>query len=604
MTALSRRAVFAAAAACWLAAPAAAAPVPGDTPKAGPLPFPAEAPVVVQVNGVERVKGRVAAMLRTALPDLADKLARQIDAGVDAALDGRQLTAVPADGRVYLVLHDFARLADEAPAVSVLVPVTDYAKFRDTFLTAAERKTFKKGAAGVDTLTMTLGANEKELFAAAFGGYVALSPDEETAKEYAGKFERATAAALGAGVGESFLAGDAAVYVNMDAVNAKYGAQIQGFKGLIDFAFQQGGAQGQGVGKKQMEAAKAGIKGLFQGVEDCRGLALGVEFRPDGFNFRLHGRFADDTPTGRVLADERPTAQAGLGDLPRGQMTYTGTFVGKGVRAMLQSFAQEYGAAEDDEKGQEAMKKLAAGLAAAGESGQYAAASIPVAGIQVSEFKDPTKAVAAMQGMLRGLAEGGTFQNVMLKEKPTVKVDAQKHAGFTLTEVKMSLDLEAALKDLPEGAREAAEASMKRMMKEKMTFWFGTDGKRYVQINADNWAAAEKLLDGYVGGKDKVSALPGFAVTRKNLPAETSVLGLVEVGQTIAMIGDFMKTMKGQVPNFPADFPDLKAPKGDPAFLGTAITLQPGSARFDFFVPAAAIGIGRQVVEPLMKKVD
>ena len=72
----------------------------------------------------------------------------------------------------------------------------------------------------------------------------------------------------------------------------------------------------------------------------------------------------------------------------------------------------------------------------------------------------------------------------------------------------------------------------------------------------------------------------------------------------LGMIGDYLKAMKGAVPGLPAEVPDLKAPKGDPAYIGVAITLQPQSARLDFFVPAAAVKLGRQAVEPLMKRVD
>src|SRR6188474_1377149 len=118
----------------------AAAPVPADAGKSVTFPFPAKAPVVVQVYGLERTADRVKKLVAAAVPDFAKKANAAIDDGLKQALKDRQLTAVPKDGRVFLVVHDLARIADDDPAVSLILPVSDYARFRETFLTAAERK--------------------------------------------------------------------------------------------------------------------------------------------------------------------------------------------------------------------------------------------------------------------------------------------------------------------------------------------------------------------------------------------------------------------------------------------------------------------------------
>ena len=41
--------------------------------------------------------------------------------------------------------------------------------------------------------------------------------------------------------------------------------------------------------------AKTMIGGMFQGIEDSKGIVLAAEFRPDGLNLRGQIRFADDT---------------------------------------------------------------------------------------------------------------------------------------------------------------------------------------------------------------------------------------------------------------------------------------------------------------------
>ena len=49
---------------------------------------------------------------------------------------------------------------------------------------------------------------------------------------------------------KSFVAGDIALYVNLDVINDLYGEQIRAFKGLIDFAIQQGAMGGMIPGLK------------------------------------------------------------------------------------------------------------------------------------------------------------------------------------------------------------------------------------------------------------------------------------------------------------------------------------------------------------------
>ena len=53
------------------------------------------------------------------------------------------------------------------------------------------------------------------------------------------------------------------------------------------------------------------------------------------------------------------------------------------------------------------------------------------------------------------------------------------------------------------------------------------------------------------------------------------------------------------MPGIPKAVPDAKAPAGKPAYLGIAVVLRPGHGGFELFVPAAAVGPVRKVVEPL-----
>ena len=99
------------------------------------LPYPAKVPIVLQLNGPERIRERLTKMIGALPPAEAKLITNQLEAGWKTAFTGRKLTAVPKDGRVFVVIHELARFGDDTPPVSVLIPVTSYQEFRATFLT-------------------------------------------------------------------------------------------------------------------------------------------------------------------------------------------------------------------------------------------------------------------------------------------------------------------------------------------------------------------------------------------------------------------------------------------------------------------------------------
>lgn len=582
---------------------AAAAPAP-DTGKNAVLPYPAKAPVVVHVNGIDQVRDRLGKVIAAAAPDLAPQLNKTIDDAIKQALQGRKLSAI-SKGRVFVVVHDIAKLAEEEPAVSVLLPVADYKAFREAFLSADEQKSFEKGAAGVDTIKTTFPGSET-VYLVDLKDYVAVAIDKPTAETYAGKYARAESKELGAELAASFLAADVSLFVNLDVINDLYGDQIRQFKTLIDFAFGQAQMGGMipGLNKKQVEAFKAIANGAFQGLEDCRGLVVGAEMRPDGVNLRVQARFADDTATGRMLRAESPTAMAELSALPRGLTMYYGSRVGKPFTDVMKALAQEFAAADDDEKGAAALEKLLADLAAAGPQGEYTASAAPETTLTVAAYKEPAKAVAALTKLYQSLGAGSRIATAVLKEKPKVAEAAQKENGFSFTEVRLHYDFEATVKDLPENVKESTLATLKRTAKEKTTMWVGTDGKQVVTVTAADWAAAKKVLDDYLDGKPRAGGVAGFALTRKNLPAEASVVGLADTAQTIQAMAEQVKAIADAVPGFPLQVGEIKPVKGEPTFVGLALTLKKETATVDVFVPGAALTVAGKMLAPLFKNIE
>lgn len=573
---------------------ALAAPVPaGSKAKdVSELPVAADAMAVIQLNGVDRTKGRVAKMLEGVDPALAKQAAEKLDEALKEALDGRDLKGLDPNGRVFVAVGDFGELAGDTPPVVVAVPVKDYKTFKEKFLTEGERKGLTT-AGGIDQFDAEPAG--KTVFAVdTKGGYVVLTPNKETAEKYADKLETLSAKKLGA-VGESFLDADAAVYLNLDRINQVYGEQIKQGKAFFNLAMQQGGA---GLDPKQMQLARTVFDGMFQVIEDASGLVISIEARPEGANLRFDAAFKPDTPTAKTLATEQPNPLKALADLPKGMKAYTASKWGKAFTDLQRSLGGEFAAPDGDEKLTEKLVQWADLLSTA--EGEAVTVTGPEsASLAVTAFKDAGKVTAAKLKLMKELPGGSTYSNLVLKEKPAVKEAAQKHGGMTLHAANIEVDYEASVKTVADPtAKEAAVEAMKKLVPEKQTVYFGADGGKFVQVTAKDWAAAKALLDSYADPKAKAGGDAAFLLTRKQLPAEAGFISLVDTVETINTMLESFGAMAGAIPAPGLEVPKLPGKiKGDTSYVGVAFTARPLNARFDLFVPTAAIKTVRKAIE-------
>jgi hypothetical protein len=571
------------------------------------LPYPAKAPLVLHIQGVERTRERLSKMLEALPPAEAKQVKKGLDDGLTQLLKDRKLDAVVPDGRTFVVVNDISKLADEEPGVSILIPVTSFKDFKDTLLTPAERKSLEKAGNGYESFKFSTGGDDRTIYLAEVKGYAVLTPSKDTAEVYAGKYTPAQSGALGTDLSASFLNADVSLFVNMDVINDLYGDQIRQGKQFMDFALGQAQNMGMipGLGKQQLDMAKTMIGGVFQVVEDSKGIVLALEFRPDGLNVRGQVRFADDTTSADVLKLEVPSALAHIEKMPKGLSTYGGSKLGKKFTDLGSKFSQDFLAGDDDEKGAERIGKLQADILAAGPGGSYSASKSPERGLTVTAYKDPQKALDATVKLYTGLADGGKFATILLKNKPAITPKAGTHRDIEFTEVKLNLDFAAAVEGLPEPAREAAMAQFKRLMSEKTTYWYGTDGKSLIQITAKDFNAAKQLLDEYLDTKSAVGSDAGFQAVRKNLPAEASLLYLLETSDVVSMLVDQVKAIGASIPGggLPA-IGSVKPVKGDPSYLGFALTLKPQVASGDMFIPGAAMNVAVKMIAPLFRNVE
>jgi hypothetical protein len=570
------------------------------------FPFAAKAPVVACVNGYDPARDHLNKFIAAAAPKDGEAVTKMLGDELDRLFKGRKLTAVRKDARIFFVLHDLAPLFQGDMPAAVLVPVTSHKAFLESFLTREEFRSLDRRGDGLDVIRTTAFGEDQPAYLVDLKDYTAISLDKPTADAYAGRYTPATAAQMGNEPAETFLKADFALYVNLDAINDHFGEQIRGFKGLVDFAFQQAEQQGalQALNRKQIEAAKVMLKGLIQGIEDCRSVVAAAEFRPEGLYVRVQAQFAENTPSTRFLAGEKPRPLGEVNKLPRGFGTYSGMRLGDSVAGLIRDAGQEFATTPDDARGADLIERHLKDLAAAGPGGEFSATLPPKSSLTVTEYKDADKAARALSKAFKCVGPGGRVGGIVVKTTPRVGDEAESHRGFTFSSVNLHYDFEASAAGLPEFAREAAIESYRRMVPQRSAQWIGTNGKVVVRLAAKDWEAAAKILDQYLDGKSPADADEGYRRVRERLPAEANLLVIADVEQALNGLVSSLRVASEALPGFPHLRP-LKKPAGaKAAYAGFAVILKGDTATAAGFLPAASAGAAYKMLDSLLKKID
>ena len=561
-----------------VAMPLARAQAAPDASESGLAQVPASAPIVVHVRGIERTKDRLIAMIKNAVPDFAPLVQAKVDEGFKEALEGRELKGLPKDGAVFFALTEMPEpMPESPPPMAAIVRVTNYTEFRDAFLKQEERKTLKTDPAGYETVKI----NDKDVYLLNRDGYAIATLQKDVAEAYTKK-HAGLDTKLDKEVAKKLLESDAGIYVDMTAVNKKYGDQLKQFRQLVPLLMGQVAQTGQ-VDKGQMEMIKRLIGGVFQLVEDSRTFIIATDFRPEGLSLQTQVIVAPDSDSNSLLKNAKPTSLDGLTRLPAGHLGYWATEVSPELLKALQPFIS--GTAGADPKAVKGLQEALDEMASSEPSSIIMDFDIPVEGMQVWTCKDPGKVALGQLRLLQSLEEGGHYQNAVLKDKPKIKPDAESHRGFKLTSASVVWDIEKMMEKSP-GGKQMTEA-MKKLMGEGVNSWFGSDGKVYVQMTGKDWNGARRQLDEYLDGTHAIGQSKAFQEAWKQLPSETTAVGLMDLPQYVAVIADFIgPVLQGQ--GLPFNIPHLKAPKGK-AYFGMALVLQPTRGGLDIWLPGTAV---------------
>ena len=518
------------------------APTPDD--KSPLAQVPATAAVVIHLNGLESVRDHVVAFLKNAAPDQAALVEKHSEDFLTNGFQGRKLKGLTKDGPIFVVLTELPKpgAADNQPYVAILAAVTDYAEFRDNILSDDEKKGLKKGD-GFESTASDMGG---DIFFVDRKDYVVVTPRKDVAEALAkaptagldGKMSKAQAA--------KFLSSDMGVYVNMEDVNKEYGDQIKAARDGAEEALKKAEKLDDKSMKMALSMAKQLVGPLFQAVEDGQTALVTTEVRPGGVALHYEVGFRADSKTAGLFKDSKLGAFKGLEKLPAGQFAYVGLSISPALTKLIGPLMHGL-AADPDSKGGKDLTEAFEEWVKAGPTEQVVSAAMPPAGVSILKCADPKKAVKAAVQMMEAQGEEGGLQSAFLKGKPEVKPDAEKYKNIEFTYIHMEFDFEKLLpekaggKELPEAMRKTQLEMMHKMMGEGMTAWLGADGKQVVQVTAKDWDAAEKLLDQYYKGQNTAGDDKAFVTARKELPAEATVVELVDAMQYAGLILGILK---------------------------------------------------------------
>ena len=114
------------------------------------------------------------------------------------------------------------------------------------------------------------------------------------------------------------------------------------------------------------------------------------------------------------------------------------------------------------------------------------------------------------------------------------------------------------------------------------------------------YAVISAKIDALLDGKSPVGKLEAFSSTRKQLPADATMLMLTDAGPFAMVMGDYLLGIFKAMPIVPFNLPEsMKPVQTVPAFFGTSIVMQPEYGSFDFFLPVTAVHEVRKVLMPL-----
>ena len=377
-----------------------------------------------------------------------------------------------------------------------------------------------------------------------------------------------------------FLGSDVGLFVNLPAVQARYGGLLAGTRFALPRLLRSGA-----FGLPKFDARQAAqIAAVADGVIQDGGGRLRASRRaecvgPAGVTVgRRSRRPAGHGCRRQVLAGERPhplplcstpSPAASRPTRPGG----SGVELAKRVRTAFPEAAPA-----DDPHG--TYMPPTAGRRPGSSPGQFwrcAGRASPWAWLQAARTLYRARAAVA--------------QNLPLVGPPTWVRGEVTHRGRVFDHLRLRFDLDAATAAIADdGVRQAAHTTMKSLAGEGSDQWLGTDGGHGLRVTAADWPAARTLVDAFLADGAKAADDTLVQAIRTRLPAEASAVVVLDAARFACQVGGLARGAVDALPAFPGlELPEFVLPAGRSPFLGLAVVTRPTGGRVALVLPAEAI---------------
>ncbi|HEV3162949.1 MAG TPA: hypothetical protein VGZ22_02830 [Isosphaeraceae bacterium] len=574
----------------WLCLTAALGQTPGAAVDAAWLKsVPADIDVVAQVRGLEPVHDDLVKMLDATSPALAAQAKPALQQLLDQFTGqfGKAASASPFLMMLRLPKAD----ALGTPPFGVVVKSSDYPSVLKSLAGPQGDAKPKSEGGGVDSIK---GSDGKPVFTFKGNGFIAFSNDEFLVRAIA-KPKATLESALGASLRSRLLAGDVGLYVNLAAVQKRYGDEIEQFKQQM-LANMDNPAQAA-TNPEMIKAAKSVYSRMFDALKDGQALVLNFDFDPAGLDMTGEALSRPGTDTAKHLTAKKTSTAETLGKLPADLTTYIYFNSGEAMLERLQSWSFQAAGGPGEAPSPEIKKALdmqreadVKEMSVASGLGQQG-----IKGISVSTYADPKKAIEAVTAMAKAIKTSKSPALAAIKEIK-IEPNAQTYHGFTLNRSVITFDPEKFAQQ-QKGVPNASKM-LKAIVGDSLNNWYGTEGKVVVSAVAADWDKAKAEIDSFLTGQGSVGKTASYQKLRAKLPAQVNGLVLVSAQGLIQQITQ----MLGMLPDTPGVKPAADLPK-EPQLLGVAIVGTTGGVQFQLHAPSAAGEVFEKGLAPLLQGV-
>jgi hypothetical protein len=549
---------------------------------------PADVDVAVRVRGIEATRDDLLAMLKAMNPDWAT--------AAEGSLSGplaemRQRHGEHAVKSPFLALMKFGDegAAGGPPPFAIVVHSDNY-KGALKELAGGKDVELKHQEGDYDEFAAPDGNGS--WYAANAPGVVAFGPSKELIAAIAKRPGQSLDSVLSGTAGRSFFRGDVGLYINAASLTKRFGDQIdqarQMFMAGIDQAAQQGG------NAATMEMAKDIYGKMFDSLKFADYLTLSLDAAAQGLHLAGFLKVKSDSDSAKSITDVRATSLASIDKLPPGAMVYGSLNVSAKTFERMQGMSLRMISASG--KAAPALQKAVAEFHDLGRIEHVTSMSMDkgMKGLSEMRVDDPKRYIAAAIDMLRAMGEGegkaGLYKDLKVEE------NAETYRGLTFTHFGAIMDVQK-LAELS-GNQPGQVDTMKAMFGDgRLSYWYGTDGKRVLHVIAPQWEEAKSLIDTYLTGQGGVGESAGFKAVRSELPEQANFLMIFNTQSMVRMMANVIaNTVKK---------PDLKVPEDlpkEPAYLGLSLTPHAGQGyELHLAIPGAVGPVIAKGLVPVMQ---